>query len=196
MLETLSRNYMRQIDDYISEHFATITCGELRNCYTAFVDESLERTGIFQNYKSLPEYLVHRFIYYLCQKDLIKGTYEIESNKRYQNVYRDGENEVDITIVHPHQMGNTEKERRILRGISVKAAKEVNIKEDYARAHNVMWGKHQKMKYVLVTFHDKFNIKNIENYYSERYHVINLEKEPHDIFVEKLKETLCFEECR
>lgn len=140
MLETLSRNYMRQIDDYISEHFETITCEELRNCYTAFVDESVDRTGIFQNYKSLPEYLVHRFIHYLCEKELAKGTYEIESNKRYLNVYRDSENEVDIAIIHPHQMGNTEDERRMMRAISVKAAKVVNIKEDYARAHNVIVG--------------------------------------------------------
>lgn len=191
MLETLSRNYMKQIDDYISKNFDTITCGELRSCYTAFVDESLELTGIFQNYKSLPEYLVHRFMYYLCQKELAKGTYEIESNKRYQNVYRDGENEVDISIVHLHQMGNTEEERKMFCGISVKAAKMVNIKKDYDRAHNVMWGKHQNMKHVLITFHNEFNVKKVENYCSERYHIINLEKEPNVIFIEKLKEILC-----
>ncbi|BCC19788.1 hypothetical protein BCM0075_4558 [Bacillus cereus] len=119
-------------------------------------------TGIHQNYKSLPEYLVHRFVYYLCKNQIDKGKYKIETNRKYLNRYQGkNKNEIDIALVDSHIKGNTAEEPKILRGISIKAAQKVKIDEDSYRAHNVIWGKNEDMQFVLVTFNDSFNKKKM-----------------------------------
>lgn len=39
-------------------------------------------------------------------------------------------------------------------------------------------------------------MKRIEKFYSDRYHVINLEKETDAIFADRLRKSLCLDECR
>ncbi|HDR8049176.1 TPA: hypothetical protein QCY51_005699, partial [Bacillus cereus] len=160
MLNKLSEIYLMELDRYIEKNLSSITCGEVRGCYQSFLDVSKEMTGIHQNYKSLPEYLVHRFIYYLCKNKIDNGEYRIETNKKYINRYQNkNKNEIDITLVDSHTKGNNFEEPKILRGISVKAAQTVKIDEDSYRAHNVIWGENADMQFVLVTFNDSFNKK-------------------------------------
>ncbi|PEC20406.1 hypothetical protein [Bacillus cereus] len=185
MLNKLSEIYLRELDRYIEKNLNSITCGEVRDCYQSFLDVSMEITGIHQNYKSLPEYLVHRFMYYLCKNQIDKSEYRIETNQKCLN-HRQGKNEIDIALVDSHIKGNIVGEPKILRGISVKAAQTVKIDEDSYRAHNLIWGKNKDMSFVLVTFNDSFNKKEDE-YVSDKYKIINLERDDDNKFVDELK---------
>ena len=80
MLNKLSEIYLMELDRYIEKLKFYYMWGS-SGCYQSFLDVSKEMTGIHQNYKSLPEYLVHRFIYYLCKNKIDNGEYRIETNK-------------------------------------------------------------------------------------------------------------------
>ncbi|MGQ7725794.1 MULTISPECIES: hypothetical protein [unclassified Bacillus (in: firmicutes)] len=185
MLNKLSKIYLMELDRYIEKNLNSITCVEVRDCYQTFLDVSIQMTGIHQNYKSLPEYLVHRFMYYLCKSQIDKGKYKIETNQKYLN-HLQGKNEIDIALVDSYTKGNTGGEPKILRGISVKAAQTVKIDEDSYRARNLLWGENKDMQFVLVTFNDSFNKKEDE-YVNDKYKIINLERDNDNTFVDELK---------
>lgn len=189
MLQQISVNYLKQIDDYIKENLDTITCDEVRECYQSFVDASKELTGIHANYKSLPEYIVHRFVYHLYAYYIDENQYSIVTNQKFLNKYVAGKNEIDIALINPNQIGNTKEEFQVLGAVSVKAAYTVKIDEDFHRANNLIWGENEDLQYVLVTFNDKFN-KDETQYISDRYKIINLQRDKTKIFSHELKSKL------
>jgi hypothetical protein len=190
MLKQLSENYLLEIDRYIKHNLHTISCGEVRDCYQSFIDTSVRLTGVHANYKSLPEYIIHRFLFYLCKHQIESKGYAIVTNQKFLNKFKTGKNEIDIALVNPHKQGNVVGEPKLLRGISVKAAKTVKIDEDNYRANNVIWGTNEGMQFVLVTFNDRFNYLEDE-YKSDKYEIINLQKESDKAFAHELKNKLC-----
>ncbi|MCU7667728.1 hypothetical protein [Bacillus thuringiensis] len=189
MLQQISVNYLKQIDDYIKENLDTITCDEVRECYQSFVDTSKVLTGIHANYKSLPEYIVHRFVYHLYAYYINAKQYDIVTNQKFLNKYVAGKNEIDIALINPNQVGNTKEEFQVLGAVSVKAAHAVKIDEDFHRANNLIWGENEDLQYVLVTFNDKFN-KDETKYISDQYKIINLQRDKTKIFAHELKNKL------
>ncbi|MEC1722247.1 hypothetical protein [Schinkia azotoformans] len=188
MLGQLSKDYLLKMDQYIKSNLGTITCGEVRDCYQSFIDISIGLTGIHSNYKSLPEYIIHRFLYYLCEQQISNRQYGIITNKQFLNKYG-GKNELDIALVIPNEQGNKVDEPKVIKGISIKAAKEVDIDLDSHRANNLIWGTNKNLNIVLVTFNDKFKI-NPEEYIHEQYKIINLDKERGEVFAHELKKKL------
>lgn len=189
MLKQLSENYLLGIDSYIEQNLHTISCGEVRECYQSFIDTSINMTGVHANYKSLPEYIVHRFLFHLCKNQIESNGYSIVTNQKFLNKYKTGKNEIDIALVNPLKLGNAVGEPKLLRGISVKAARTVKIDEDTHRANNLIWGTNEDMQFALVTFNDKFN-QNAEGYKSEKYEIINLQKELDKTFAYELQNKL------
>lgn len=188
MLCSLSKDYLLRMDRYIKNNLETITCGEVRECYQGFIDISKSLTGIHANYKSLPEYIIHRFLYYLCEKQIANGKYDIITNAKFLNKY-EGKNELDIALVIPNEQGNKEGEPKVLKGISVKAPEKVDIEQDSYRANNLIWGANKNLNIVLVTFNDKFN-SSPDKFIHEQYNIINLVKEREEVFAHELRKKL------
>lgn len=188
MLSQLSKDYLSKMDQYIKNNLETITCGEVKDCYQSFIDVSKNLTGIHANYKSLPEYIIHRFLYYLCEQQILNGKYDIITNKKFLNKYG-GENELDIALVIPNEQGNKDGEPKVIKGISVKASKEVNIDLDSYRSNNLIWGANKDLTIVLVTFNDKFKITP-DDYIHEQYKIINLDKVRDKLFTQELRKNL------
>lgn len=189
MLKQLSENYLKNIDQYIEENLNLITCGEVYDCYQSFINVSKDLTGIHANYKSLPEYIIHRFIYHLFKNQIIDRQLALTTNQKYRNKYQTGSNEIDIALVNMNKQGNIPGEYQVVRGISIKGAQKVNIDEDAFRANNLIWGTNEGMYFAMITFNDNFN-NNPEDYISDNYKIINLPKFKDNLFIQELNEKL------
>lgn len=185
MLREISERYLLEINTYIERNLYSITNGEVRDCYQTFIETSISMTGIHSNYKSIPEFIIHRFVYFLCKHQIESKGYAVVTNQNFLNKYKTGKNEIDIAVINPFKHGNAVGEPKVLRGISVKAAKTVKIDEDTFRANNLIWGTNEDMQFVLVTFNDKFNC-NIDEYKTDKYEIINLQKDTKEIFATEL----------